>query len=252
MGLDAIGTGVVTRDFLIDVAMGKVPGHITMHKFGVNYAVGGREDIWTGSALYGFFPVTGRAMHVVSDDIADVDGGANAWAVRVYGLDHKFRMINEVVRLDGMTPVPCVNQYRRVYRMIVIEGGDPINPNLGAIVCVDTGDATVAAHIRELKGQTLQAIYTVPRGYTAYMTRIYVSVGKGKDADVELMIRPYSKTNRGVFTVKHDVQVYEGTWSHPIEPLMLVTAKSDIRLVVESATDIVAGGFDLLLVEQGR
>ena len=99
------------------------------------------------------------------------------------------------------------------------------------------------------------ALYTVPAGKTAYLTRYYCMINKKVNAsvEVELYVRPFGE----VFQLKHNGVIASGGDAHwdfnffPHSPPMKIDAKSDIRLTgLASAAGVDASaGFDLILVD---
>lgn len=72
--------------------------------------------------------------------------------------------------LDGATPVTTVKSYLRVNSMQVTVGS-ATNPS-GVVTLKDLTNTTIYAQINTGVGRTQAAIYTVPAGYTFYLSRV--------------------------------------------------------------------------------
>ena len=241
-----LGPADINRDFYFDIARGKVPGHLYMHKFGVNYDIDiGIEDVWDGGGIYGFFPTMRKSLNIVSTSAQDNPAGTGATVVRIFGLNHRWDMQTENITLNGLTPVNLAKKYIRIFRMWVVSGN---GTNAGIITCRSLG-GTIAAQILTGKGQTLMAIYTVPRRFTAYMTYAYASTGIAKSVDLELFVRPFG----GVFLIKNDTELYQNNWERHYHTPFPIAARSDIKFTAEVVNNnmTVAAGFDLVLVRDG-
>lgn len=247
-----------SRDFFMDVAMGKVQGHSIHHIHGVNHDVDiGTEDVWAGGVHpYPFLPVTGQSMEIVSSSIADSPAGTGAAQVQVYGLNHKFMIQSEFVTMNGTTAVQLQKQYRRINGVDVVSGGALNNsnlPNVGTITLQISGGGTIAVVIVIGDGKSLSSVYTIPRNYTAYVVTMSANVGKGKDVHISLRKRIYRPLNRGVFqTISHE-ELFENIFvKHYIVPLIL-PAKADIKITAVSTSENmnVSTEVCLILVHKG-
>jgi len=249
----------IHSSFLVDIAMGKVPGYSYINKFGHNPAVAtGGEDIWAGGGAYGFYPTTAQAMEIVSSEAAD-DGdpaGTGARTVKVYGLDANWEEIDETVTLNGTTAVNLTNSYIRVYRAEVLTAGTA-ETNVGNIsIRIQTG-GTVGAYISAGDGQTQQAIFTIPAGKCGFFIKGYVGIAdSGKEAETagfQWKIRPNNGTT-GAWQTKGQISLVTLGSSHwqyeygiPAGP---IPPKSDIKIeCFETSTEMgVVAGMDILMV----
>jgi len=100
---------------------------------------------------------------VVSDDVAD-DGdpvGTGMRTITVQGIADSvtFAEIEQTVTLNGVTPVALPIDMFRINRMFGASAGST-ESNVGTITAEQAG--TVISQINPTRGQTLQAIYTLP------------------------------------------------------------------------------------------
>jgi len=252
-----------STNFLIEVAKGKVAGHSFVNKFGHNPTITTAtdpEDVWAGGGIYAFYPTSAQAMEIVSSSTEDGPGGTGALTVFVYGLNEDWEETTETLTMNGTTPVPLTNTYRRMYRAFAITAGSN-ETNVGNITVRDTGTSTTAIYIAAGDGQTQQAIYTIPGGHRAWFVKGYVGVSSSaknlaNGAVFKWKVRPNNGVN-GAWQVKGQIECinYGSSWFQyeygiPAGPL---PEKTDIRIECTEVSDTfgVVGGFDLLLVKEG-
>ena len=146
-------------------ATGTVVGDSSVYKFGVNEDVNATlETVWEGGGLYSY-PSSAVAMTVTSA------GGAtdNGVKVIVQGLDANYDEQSEEVTLAGSGTATTIATFIRVFRAYISNDQVPT----GAISITNGG--TTYAYING-DHQTLMAIWTVPRGYTAYLKQTDITV----------------------------------------------------------------------------
>ena len=119
--------------------------------------------------------------------------------------------------------------------------------NIGTI-SIKNGSTDVAL-ITAGFGQTLMAIYTVPRNYTGYLYQGTASAQSGADGTGNMFIR-YGGTT--AFRVGHSFEVAGagGQYTYPFSFPPELTEKSDIdvRITTRSNNGRYTAAFDLLLV----
>ena len=145
------------------------------------------SDIWdVGGELV--YLTTATTLDIVSTSTDDVQTtGTGAWNVVVYGLDTNGNLIQEVVPLNGTTPVSTTLEFLRVYRMAVAQSGSSDN----AVGTIDaTGGGNIQARIEPGVNITRMSHFTVPAGYRGFITGIYTSGGPNDDYVAQLRIRP--------------------------------------------------------------
>lgn len=233
---------------------------ISVTKFGANFDIDSGtvpEDIWTGGGLYPF-PTASSTLSVVSSSTEDASGGTGATKIRIFGLDDNYDQINETVTLTGTTPVVTSQSFYRVNRMYIIGTVGSNGANVGNITVTHT-PAGVISRIDANEGQTLQAVYTVPRDYYGHIQRIAVTV-QG-NAAATLGVDLYRRVNLGADASGWRVQRFgTATGSTQYNVLLAnrgsgVSGGDDLRLTVDTSTAnnvVVTGSFDLYLVSYGQ
>lgn len=249
-----ITVGDLMRDFYLEVAKGNVVGHTSVNKFGENFTVTADtyEDIWDGGGSY-LYPTTATITHVSqATDQVGTDGGAT---IEVQGLDVNWVSVTQNVDLDATnttTEVALTTALLRVYRMRVLE-----DITLAAdISAVASGGATTYATILAGNNQTLMALFSVPAGKTAYMSKYYASVTPAASkvpAGASIRVWAADRASGYEFQLKHSIgiQASAAGVEHMFLPHQAFTEKTDIRINAAPLTNAgqISAGFDLILVD---
>jgi FlaG/FlaF family flagellin (archaellin) len=216
--------------FDLQVARGQIYGHSTVNIYGFQPTIATTQiPAWELASAY-TYPTAATLMNLVSSDAGDTTA-----TVVIQGLDANFEPISEVLALDGTTDVVTTKQYLRINAMAVRTG----NP-AGAITLKDPTNTTTYARINAFVGRTQMSIYTVPAGYTFYLSRINVYTSlNGSSADF-ITYRNLSVSNpSGVRNVTQQApftNVYEARRVMP-RPF---TEKTDIQLQVRASAGTAA------------
>ena len=108
-------------------------------------------------------------------------------------------------------------------------------------------------------GQTLMAHYSVPRGYTGYITSWRGSMGKagkvtGAQAELTLRYRKFSPVNTVGTIIESTLELgMDGSSNQPIHysPYKAVHDKTDVFIRVDATTDNatdITGQMDIIIV----
>ena len=240
--ISQVGT---TEPFELQVARGQIPGHKTVFKFGYNAAVGAAtETIWEQGGLYAY-PASATVMTVSSSSTDDTAAGTGARTVEVFGLDADYKEINEVVTLNGQTAVSTTKSYLRINRGIVRSAGSG-GANEGTLYAgTGTVTAGVPANIYltingDGDNQTLMALWTVPAGYTAFLTKMSLSTGTSTNTkallNASLVARPYGE----VFQIKERFTLTDATHEQFYTFPLRFTEKTDLEMRAFSSSGSVS------------
>ena len=154
------------EELFLQIARGQVPGHTTVNIYGYQPAVSTSFiPIWENATQY-TYPVAATQMHLAGS-------AGDTATITINGLDASYNPISENLALNGATPVTTVNSYLRINSMVVAIGS-ATNPS-GVVTLKDLTDTTIYAQINAGVGRTQAAIYTVPAGYTFYLSRIDIN-----------------------------------------------------------------------------
>lgn len=153
------------EDFDLQVARGQVQGHSTVNIYGYQPSIGTTfVPVWENATAY-TYPASAITMYLSGSS-------GDTAKITVVGLDSSYNAINEIVTLNGTTPVATTKQYLRVNSMSVTVGS-ATNP-AGAVYLKDVGGTITYAQINAGIGRTQAAIYTVPAGFTYYLSRVNI------------------------------------------------------------------------------
>ena len=220
-----------TEPFDLQVARGQVYGHSVLNIYGYQASVGTSfVPVWEGNSSY-TFPSSAIQMHLVSS----VNTGADATSlITISGLDANYNQISENIKLNGTTAVTTVKSYFRVNSMSVASGAPT-----GNITLKDTSDTTLYAEIAAGNGRTLMGIYTVPAGYTFYLSRIDINTSLNANPAGFATYQNYQTNSAGVSTVTIVAPFTNNYHTQRVMP-RLVSEKTDIQLQAKVSTGTAA------------
>ena len=225
--------------YLYDIAEGNVIGHEGWSKIGFNPNVGTtQETAWSYSTAY-VFPVAAMQMEVVStDNLKDIPGGTGALAVTIYYLDGNYAEHSEVVAINGTTAV--LTTHNNIFRVndfvCTVIGTD--NVPAGNIILRGAGGGTVYSHITAGYTIARSAVYTVPEGYTLYITSVMYSSSEATKGVRFINQANYDNVSgapRSFFLPYGEVTLYNTALYRPLELPTAFPEHTDIKVSVISA-----------------
>lgn len=149
--------------FDVQVARGQIMGHSTVNIYGYQSTVAQTFiPLWENATAY-TYPVAATKMNLAGT-------AGDTASIQINGLDANYNPISEVLILNGATPVETIKSYLRINSMQVT-AGSATNPS-GVVTLKDLTNTTIYAQINTGVGRTQAAIYTVPAGYTFYLSRV--------------------------------------------------------------------------------
>lgn len=180
-GLTAVASSITRmgtiEPFDLQVGRGQIAFHRYVFKFGVCSATTtAGSTIWnpTSPTFYAY-PSSATVMQVSSGSANDTNSsGTGARSIVVYGLDANYNEISETVLLNGQTQVATTKSYLRINDVEVVTVGSNTS-NVG-VIYIGTGSATAGVPATAYGvcaagyNQLTQSVYTVPAGYTAYIS----------------------------------------------------------------------------------
>lgn len=246
---------VPKSEAFLEMVAGRVPGRAVLHLFGRNPNISpadGFKAVWSGAGDYtGFNAIAEEELSVVSTSAADTAGGTGAQAIRIEGLDIGLNPINEILPLNGLTPVITANKYYRwSITFVVAAGSDGWNQGeITGVQSIATGNAFF--HMVPLSNRCLAAVHTVPAGKVYYTNNRFASLAKkGNSAsEVQVMARipgvPFQIFEW--FAIKGTGSSYVGVEFEA--PLLGIPAGTDIMIAMDTDTNNsgVAAGVEFII-----
>ena len=175
--------------FELQISRGQVDGHTPINIFGFSTTVGSTAlgPVWEGLTLSGgayAYPSVAAPLVLVSDSASDT----SALSVQIQGLDANYAPLTETIALNGTTNVTTTNSFLRINLMTTTNG-----LNVGNITAKIS--STTYAKINAGIGQTQMSIYTVPKGYTFYLSYIQADASIGFTSSNYMKYAEYNKDN---------------------------------------------------------
>lgn len=156
----------VTEPFDLQVARGQISYHSTVNIYGYQPAVAQTFiPLWENATAY-TYPVAATKMNLAGT-------AGDTASILITGLDAGYVPQSETLVLNGATPVETVKSYLRINSMQVT-AGSATNPS-GIVSLKNLTNTTIYAQINAGVGRTQAAIYTVPAGYTFFLSRVDVN-----------------------------------------------------------------------------
>ncbi len=173
----------------LSVASGSVPGTTAIFRSSYNNSVGTVEaTLWPKNTAYSF-PASATTMTLYSTSTADT-----TQLVLIEGLNSSHVAISEVLTLNGQTGRNTVNSYYRINGLTVLTDSPVGNISVGTGVATAGVPTNTYGYINAGDNISSSAIYTVPAGYTLYITSGSLSAGSSTGSQT-LTAKFYSIVN---------------------------------------------------------
>jgi len=218
--------------FDLQVARGQIYGHSTVNIYGFQVSVTTTNiPAWEVAGAY-TYPASAATMKLASS----VNTGADlsGTTILITGLDANYNVITESLALTGTTAVDTTKSFLRINSMQVTAGAPT-----GTITLKNAAGSATYAQINPSIGRSQAAIYTVPAGYTFYLSRIdaYTSAN-GSSADW-VQYRNVATSSTGVTTLSQ--QAPFTNWYHAQRVMPRPFAeKTDIQLQAKTSANTYA------------
>jgi hypothetical protein len=177
-------------DFGLNVARGLVKGVTGLSISGYSSAVSSSfVPLWEINGSYTYLP-SAQVLRVWSDSASDTNV-----SILISGLDANYDPITETVVLtNGTTGVLTTKQFLRVNNMATIGSVNAI----GTIRAGSSDKSITLAGIVDGNGRSQMSIYTVPNGYTFYLSQVNVYTNSNGSQYVNY--RSYTQQPNGLTT----------------------------------------------------
>jgi len=177
-------------DFGLNVARGLVKGVTGLSISGYNGAVPTSfVPLWDIGTAYTYFS-SAQVVRVWSDNAADTNV-----SILITGLDANYDIITETVLLNnGTTGVLTTKQFFRINNLAALGTVNAV----GTIRAGSSDKAITLACIVDGNGRSQMSLYTVPNGYTFYLSQVNVYTNSNGSQYVNY--RSYTQQPNGLTT----------------------------------------------------
>lgn len=252
-----MGYNDVSRNFLIEVRQGNIPGHSLVHKFGRNDSI--LNNVWdlvspTGPS--GAFPASGTPVRIQSGGhVDDTANGAAAREITVVGIDTNLNEVTETIATAGADASAFTEtSFWRVYRAYVSSVGTYGGNNTEDIV-VEHSESTPIIDILAEEGQSQHGAYTIPIGKTGYLLSMSLEADSNKAADFRIFTREKFNVTTAPMIPKRLRLYFDGILGQetlsPPSPILVLSALTNIWIEAEGgggATEV-SVDFEILLID---
>lgn len=163
--------------------------------------------------------------------------------VIISGLDADYNPVSTTITLTAATG----NTSATVFKRIDLVRMNGTATNVGQINVLK--GATTVGRIVAGVGQSLKGTYTVPAGYTAYLTQGAMTIQTGADATGTFLYRLQGDR----FVIGHTFEVASSEYQYAFTCPFALPEKTDIdvRASVRSNNALVTAAYDLILIQNG-
>lgn len=245
------------RNFYDEVAMGNVPGHSLVHKFGRNLAVPNGSWAFVNTLGLTAWPLSQvRNVRIkASGNEADTSNGAGARQVTVQGILANGYEGTEVITTAGTSAsTATVNQWWRIHRAWVSSAGTYGAANTGNIIIESSVSSTNLIQISAGEGQSQFAGFTTPTDKIALLLGVTITVDSTKPADIRLFTRDNITDATAPLESKRLKLNFDGIASsfsyRPVTPELKLNPLTDIWIEAfgSGAQTEVSANFELLMI----
>lgn len=234
---------MASPDYYLAIARGQVPGITVQNIYGYQAAVDGTViPLWENATAY-TYPASATTMTLYSSSASDT-----AVSILINGLDSSYNPISETkVLTNGTTGVTTTNSYIRINSISVTGSNNPV----GTIHLSNAGKTTTYAQIAIGAGRSQMSIYTVPNGYTFYLTRVNGYVSPNNNANFYCNYSVYTRNiTTGIETILQQAPFVNTYQTVRVAPRPYA-AKTDIqwRAQMSAGTSIVSIGIEGILIQ---
>lgn len=207
---------IYSAPFELSVARGLVPGVQGPSISGYQAAVSASWiPLWDGGAVAYVYPESAAPVRLWSSSASDT-----TVSVTINGLDSNYNISSEVVIVNGETGTLSTKSFLRINSIVSATNA------VGTISCGNSGKTHTYALIPVGTTRSSMTVYTVPNGYTFYLTQ--VNVYTNQNGNQYTNYRSYTQTPTGVATPILQFPLISGYNSVKVVPRPYV-AKTDIQ-----------------------
>lgn len=239
------------HDLIPALQMGLLPDGVgqVYHKFAESDHITTVSTILSSNENPDPFNTTGKSLYLSSASATDTQ------LVYIEGIDFITRELTaEYLTLDGNNPLPLVNGYYKILRAYNANGteftgdayiGSNATPPLGIPAWADVYAHIPGVYQGRQVNQTISSTFTVPIGFTGFITNWYGTASKGKDTD----LIAYARTPGSIFRYQERMFNFESSSQKQL-PWLKFPERADFKVEVVTSQGTVDGSlsYDIILV----
>lgn len=230
------------QDYYLAIARGQIPNVSQVNVYGYQAAVTTSTiPLWENATTY-TYPVSASTMLLYSSSASDT-----AVSILINGLDTNYNMQSETLVLtNGATGVTTTKSYLRINSIAVVGSNNPV----GTIYLSNAGKTATYAQIAIGSGRSQMSIYTVPNGYTFYLTRVNGYVSPNNNANFYCDYSVWTQNANGIVTLLQQAPFVNTYQTIRVSPRPYLQ-KTDIqwRAKMSAGTSIVSIGVEGVLIQ---
>ncbi len=242
--------------FDLQVSRGQIQGHRNVTVFGFNPDVDQTQvSVWPLQSLI-TFPSAALQMTVSSTSANDTSAGTGARTVVVQGLDANYNEVSETVTMNGQTAVTMTKAMLRVNYAYVATAGSGNSAAGDIYIGTGTVTAGVPATAYDLikldYNNTATGSYTVPAGYTAYLSQGLFSTGQASGS-TQVQGRLLTRGVNNIRMTAALTTLNNGVANYVFEYPLAIPEKTTVEATAigSANNNAVSSMFILLLVKEG-
>ena len=239
-------------DIIPALQLGVLPDYTgqVYHKFAESITIGTTATVLSSLVNENPFNENGDTLYLSSASATDNQ------SIYIEGVLHSDGTIAaETKALNGQTAVQLTNVYRTILRAYNNNGveftedayiSNEAVPTLGVPLAVNTYSHIPASFQGKTVNQTLSSIFTIPMGYTGFITNWYGTATKGKD--VELIA--YARPTGGIFRYQERMFNFESSAQKQL-PYLKFPGGTDFKIMARTSQGTVDGScsYDFILLK---
>ena len=251
--ISQVGT---VEPFELQVSRGQIPGHRSVSVFGYNPDVDQtRVTVWPYTGILPIMPVATR-LKVSSSNANDTAAGTGARTVFLAGLDANYLEISEVVVLNGQAEVLTAQEFLHINDAYVATAGSGLSAAgdiyFGTGTVTNGVPATVYDLIKFDYNQRITGSYTIPAGFTGYLSQGLFSAGQPSGSS-EVVGRLLTVGSDSIRRTAAITTVNNGTADYVFEYPIAIPEKTTLEASAQGSSNNneASSFFILVLVSNG-
>lgn len=254
--LSSISRFGLTEPFELQVSRGQITGHRSVAVFGYNPDVDTtRVTVWPYTGILPL-PAAALQMKVSSSSANDTSNGTGARTVFLEGLDASYEEISETITLNGQTEVLTTQSFLHINNAYVATAGSGLSAAGDIYFGTGTVTAGVPATVYDLikfdYNQRITGSYTIPAGFTGYLSQGLFSAGQ-PGGSAQVAGRLLTIGTDGIRRAAAITTVNNGTADYVFEYPLAIPEKTTLEATAQGSSNNneASSFFILVLVSNG-